>query len=723
MNKKLTILSLILCLGYLCFSQSQAATDNTSILVAQNLDPVPSLPETANVIVTRPTPIIPGATNVIVTRPASITPGTTNVIVTRPVPITPGTTNVIITRPAPPEPTRLWNLQNADVRAVIDAVAAETGKNFIVDPQVQGRITLVSSRPLTKEELYQVFLSALQVLGYSAVPSGDVIKIVPSTTARALSTRLVTSEQPGRGDESVARIINVHNISAAQLIPILRPLLPESNTIAAYPLTNSILVAGEASNVNRIAAIIARLDLQGTTQSRIIPLRYSDAEQMVRILTSLQTSNQAAGLSTTLSFAADKLSNSVVVRGTADDLLRASSLIARLDRRQSGGSNTQVVYLNYLKAKDFAPILTKIALGQATTADVTTSTTGAAGNGSADILVGGGSRISIQAEPNSNALIINAPPATILTLRNVIGQLDVRPKQVLVEAVIAQVDENVLRQLGILWGSIDAVDNSNTGTSGFATTAANAAGFQLGVGFIRSGDLRGIINALYSNNATDILSTPSIMVLDNQEAKIEVGKNVALENRVYGTTGTNVPNSDSLVPFTTLERKNVSLQLKVKPQISPNRTVNLAIEQINDTLPNPDNPGTTPVINTSDIKTSVLVRSGDILVLGGLISHESDDTVTKVPLLGDVPLLGHLFRYKQKRIEKKNLIVFLRPVIVGNPTQAEPLTAERYDYMRGLELKRQGGVNLIPPSTNQTPVLPPLTTTKQPAKVALPSPF
>lgn len=606
--------------------------------------------------------------------------------------------------------TELWNFQNADIRAVIAAVARETGKNFIVDPQVQGKITVVFKKPLTPSGIYQVFLSSLQVLGYTAVPSGNAVKIVPSSSARTLGTTIATLTNPGEGDEPVVRVINVKNVSAPQLVPILRPLLPETATISAYQPTNSLVLAGGAASVNRIVRIVYNLENRGNAVTQVVPLRFADANQLLNVLNSLQASDRAAGKITNLAFAADKQTNSVVVSGDIAKVGEAEDLIAQLDSNAAGAEgNTRVFYLNYLKSKDFAPILAKIATGESTSEG---------GGGAAAAAAGGANpslnkQISIQGEPDSNAVIITAPPAVMASLRNVIAQLDVRPEQVLVEAVIAQVNETQLRDLGVLWGSVAAVNTSPDAVSPTAvgSGAISSTSFQLGVGFIQSGNIQAIVNALGTNNSNDILSTPSVVVLDNQEAKIEVGKTISIENRIYGTTAPNTPDSNSLVPFTTLERKNVSLQLKVKPQISPNQTVNLTIEQINDTLANPNTPGTAPVVNTSDIKTSVMVKSGDILVLGGLISHELSDTVTKIPLLGDIPVVGRLFQFNEKRMEKKNLVIFLQPVIlIPHSAKEKEIVKTKYNHIRQQEFVHYNGNSLFQDPDHDAPVLPPYET-------------
>lgn len=629
---------------------------------------------------------------------------------------------------------RLWNLQDADIRAVVDAVSRETGRNFILDPRVQGKITIVSSRPIDSDEVYEVFLSALQVLGYSAVPSGDITKIVPSTSARSMSAPIATSHTPGFGDESVVRVVKLRNVSASQLVPILRPLLPESGALSAYTPTNSIVIAGEANNVNRLTEIAQNLDSQGDNQIKIVPLRHAAADRVLIALNQLLSAETSLGRITTVSLSADKQSNSILVSGSREDQVRYEQIINKLDASSDTASgSTRVFYLNYLKAKTFAPILAKIAHSQYLT-DTPTATklaanavaAGTAGGGDTDAgaaLEDGAinSQVSIQAEPSNNAVIISAPPNIMDSLARVIAELDVQPQQVLVEAIIAQVDESQMKKLGITWGSINNSDNNSSDSSTDTSTGGGILqpGFNLGVGFIQSGDLQVILTALSGTNTTDILSTPSVVVLDNQKATIEVGKTISVENRVYATSDTGASSAtQDLVPFTTLDRQNVALKLIVTPQISPNQTIRLNINQKNDTLQNPDNPGTTPIVNTSNIQTSVIVKSGDILVLGGLISHEFNHSATRVPILASIPGIGKLFQFNDKNLAKKNLLIFLRPIIINHGAVARDQTMARYNYIRQQELIKQEGGSIVPDFSN-TPVLPPL---RRPS-AGLPSPF
>lgn len=589
----------------------------------------------------------------------------------------------------------LWNLQNADINAVIAAIAKETGKNFLVDPKVQGNITIVSSKPMNGDEAYQVFLSALEVLGYAAVPSDNVIKIVPNVTAKSMNAPLATETQPGVGDELVVRVVFIHSVSASELVAVLRPLMPEWSTISAYSPTNSLILAGRASNIERISQIIQRIDQANNNSIEIIPLHQSSASKLVNVLTGLQNADRAVGKLSKISLAADDQSNSILMSGDVQDRLSMRAVIAELDtpRNSAAAMNTKVFRLNYLKAKDLAGILTKVVQGS-----FNEESNKQGGIVSTNLAAGSDKKISIQAEPESNAVVVSAPPHAIRTIAAVIKQLDIKPEEVLVEAIIARVDETVANQLGILWsyGTVIRPEDRK---------------FQGGVGIISSGEFHAVVNALSSGTAADILSTPSVVVMNNQEALIADGTEVSVEQSEQST----LPGVGA--PFATFSQRKVVLSLKVTPQISPGNVIRLKIDQTNDSLRNPDNPGIRPIINTSQIKTSVMVHSGDILVLGGLIKHNSVKSVQKTPILGDIPGIGQLFRKDDKNSEKNDLMVFIRPIVLKDQAQNRSITNKRYNMIRRDQLARARGENIL---RNTAPVLKPWYQTKQ---AELPHPF
>jgi len=613
---------------------------------------------------------------------------------------------------------QIWNLQNANIRAVIAEISKLTGKSFIVDPAVKGKISIISSKPMRPQEAYQVFLSMLQVLGFAAVPNGNVIKVVPTDNAKTYNSLIANRRRPGKGDQMVVRVISTHNIPAARLVPVLRPLMPQGSSATAYNPTNVLILAGRANNVQRLAKVVRQINAKNGSHIQVINLRHASASKVKTILSSLESAEHAAGKVVNVSIAADEQTNSIILSGNTQERLRLARLISELDSPSANGSgNTSVIHLNYLKAKKLAPILAKIA--HAAYASKTSKTLS-----NSDM----NRKVSIQAEPASNSIIISAPPAMLQNLKHVIHKVDIRPKQVLVEAIIAEVDEQEANKLGITWGSSpeNGINNGNGSSLSFNTGTAGLSGaFRAGIGILRttaldipgftSPGLQAVISALMSDSSADILSTPSIVVINNQKAVISVGKTISIENRTYALNNTQ---EDSFTPFTTLERQNIGLQLTVTPQISPNKQVRMTIEQINDSLENPELPSTRPIENTSKIQTSVMVKNGDILVLGGLISHQLENSRNSIPILGKIPLLGNLFKFRDKRVEKKELLIFLRPIILDDQRTSQQITAQNYNFIRQQQLMRYHGHNLINRKT-QTPLLPPMRS----PHVAIPSPF
>lgn len=586
--------------------------------------------------------------------------------------------------PAPPS-TRLWNLQDADILSVINEVSQETGKNFVVDPRVTGKISLVSSKPLRKGEVYNVFLSVLELLGYSAIPSGNIIKIVPNMESGEMATRVATRAAPGSGDEVVVRVMPLKNITATQLIPVLRPMMPQWSNISAYTPGNVLILLGRAENLKRIAQIIQDVDQASDNSIQMIQLHHASAVQVAQVLNNLQAASRAAGDTASVSIAVDDRSNSLLLSGPKALRLRMRLLISQLDEPASNGSgNTEVIYLRYLQAKDFAPLLGKIAQniqgkgGSDSGASVSTSTTSAGGK---TVSKEPENTTSIQAEPNSNAIIITAPPTLMKALKVVVNKLDIRPAQVLVEAIIAEIDEENITSLGIQWGAIQG-SGPAIPTSGLPTSfPALGAGV---IGIIPGSDITAILSVLQNQSGVNILSTPTVVVLDNQKATIEVGKNVPMQTGSYSPTGA-ADSQGTATPFTTIAVTPVTLKLDVTPQLNLGSSVRLKLALKNDTLQNPQNPGLTPIVNTSKINNSVIINSSDILVLGGLISNSNNENVNKVPILGNLPIIGTLFTQKTSSQSKKNLMVFIKPVIMHNAAEAMMISQDKYAEVRSTQ--------------------------------------
>lgn len=585
------------------------------------------------------------------------------------------------------------NLKDADIRTLIETVSEATGKNFVIDPRVKAKVTVVSSQPMDQGELYQVFLSILQVHGYSAVSVGEVIKIVPDVTAKQGPVSVTTPASPGTGDELVTRVLHVENVPAAQMVPILRPLVPQQGHLAAYAASNALVISDRAANIRRLERIIKRIDTPDSQQIEIIPLEHASASELVRIITTLtQKDGKGARGPGRPVLAADDRSNSILLGGDKNSRLRIRGLIAHLDTPLESGGNTQVVFLRYAQAEDLAPILQGVSRQQ----QQLKGKKGAPAKGGA---ASKRQEIDIQADPQNNALIITAPPDVFKNLSSVIRQLDIRRQQVLVEAIIAEVNTDLAKKLGVEFGAIPSKNGkgpvilSNIGASpslldlatDTSSIAGIGAGLFLGAANLTEGATRFavLLRALAGDAATNILSTPTLVTLDNEEAEITVGREVPFLTGSFTQTGTDTSN-----PFQTIERKDVGLTLILTPQINEGDTIKLDIEQETSDLS-----ATAISLAASDlitdkrnIKTSVLVDNDQILVLGGLIKDTFRDTVNKVPVLGDIPILGRLFRFDDTRKEKQNLMVFIHPVILSDKATSNSVTNRKYNYLRARQM-------------------------------------
>lgn len=616
------------------------------------------------------------------TSDTSTTTTTTTTETNNVIPVTPPTSVTQTKAPA----ARLWNLEGADILSVINEVSLETGKNFVVDPRVTGKISLISTKPMKPNEVYDVFLSVLSLLGYSAIPSGDVVKIVPNMESSEYATRIASKKAPGQGDEVVVRIIALENTSANQLIPVIRPMLPQWSNVTAYTPGNILILVGRASNLERIANVINGIDKSADNNIEIVPLHRAAAAQMANVLNNLQNSARSNGDANPISIAPDERSNSVLLSGNKAARAHMRTLIDQLDTPSAGAQgNTEVIYLRYLQAKTFAPILGKIAqnmMGKDSGNGSPASSSGASsysGASSGSISTAKArepeNTTSIQGEPSTNALIITAPPTLMRALNTVVAKLDIRPAQVLVEGIIVEIDQDDLKNLGIQWGALTD-SNSPVPGPGFEQFGEGI------VGIIPRQQIQAILSMLQQTNNINILSTPSVVVLDNHKALLDVGQAVPVQTGSYATTG----NATTAQPFNTTDYKKVALSLEVIPQLNLGNSVRMTVRIKNDTLQNPSNPGPTPLINTSQIANSVIVNSSDVLVIGGLIRNSVTDSTDKVPFLGDIPGVGLLFQHKTRQLQKRNLVVFLKPVIMHNQEDADALTFTKYNATRNSQI-------------------------------------
>jgi general secretion pathway protein D len=598
------------------------------------------------------------------------------------------------------------NLKDADIQALIATVSEITGKNFIVGPNVQGKITVVSARPMKPDEIYDVFLSVLRVHGFAAVPAGSMIKIVPETTAQQDGSTGVNGLGARAADELVTEIVPVKHVSAAELVPILRPLMPQGGQLIAHASSNSLVVSDRAGNVQRLADIIQRIDTVSDAEVEMIPLRHANASEMARTLTMLGDDKTAQANGENARVFADTRTNSILLAGAKNGRLKMRALIAHLDTPVDSGGDTQVIYLHYASAKDLVPILQGVAATLSGVAPPTAAKTGETAGGSSV-------PATIQAHAETNALIISAPPAIFRSLSAVVRQLDIRRNQVLIEAVIAEVADQTASELGVQWQMPFGKDGQHViGGTNFTGTSPgnniiNAAqnplgvgnGFNLGYidGTVTVGrntifQLGALVTALRGDGKSNILSTPSVLTLDNQEAEIKVAQEVPFLTGQYSTnatstTATGTANSGITNPFQTIERKDVGLVLKVKPQINEGESVRLDIHQEVSSIAPTVSGAVDLVTNKRELTTSVLVKDDSLLVLGGLIDNQAKDNVQKVPALGDIPLIGNLFRYRTNDRSKKDLMVFLHPKILRDAATEAAVSSEKYNYMRTEQLQ------------------------------------
>ena len=611
------------------------------------------------------------------------------------------------------------NLKDADIRALISTVSKFTGKNFIIDPRVKAKVTVVSANTLTPEAVYEVFLSVLQVHGYAAVPTGSVIKIVPEVNAKQGPLPLSGSKDTFADDELITKIIRLDHVPASQLVPILRPLVPQQGHLAAYNPTNTLIITDHAGNIQRLLKIIAGVDRPDSDELEIIPLKHASASELVRILNSLNAGAAAKDATNKIKLAADDRTNSILVTGDRSSRLKIRATITYLDTPlEDGGGNTHVIYLKYAKAENLVTILTglKEQSNKAVASKVK----------AAPVKATSGSVISqnaiIQGDEATNALIITADTNTVKNLKAVIRQLDIRRAQVLVEAIIAEITTNNNKEIGVGFavdgttrdsGALPAGISNFAGVGDLLTSVVSGtaptslpAGLSFGLGGDNGSGIRygALLRALQTDQNTNILSTPNIVTLDNEEAELIVGQNLPFVTGSFTGTGSTNPNN----PFQTIERQDVGLTLKVTPQINEGDTVQMVIEQeVSSVIPGTIEQGI--ATRKRSIKTSVLVDDGGILILGGLIADEVSDTESKVPLLGDIPIIGFLFRTQNTTKSKANLMVFLRPTILRDHRDAAFVTNEKYSRLRGVESgaynKEDGSFGLLP---DAAPKLPPI---------------
>jgi len=638
------------------------------------------------------------------------------------------------------------NFVNADIEGVVKVVSEITGKNFVLDPRVKGTINIVSSKPMARAAVYEVFLSALRLQGFAALDDRGIVKIVPEADAKLHRSPTIGPDEPGRGggERIETRVFTLKYESAVQMLPVLRPLIAPNNTITAYQNSNTLVVTDYANNLQRLAEIIDAIDQPGGSDPIVIVLKHASAVDVALTVNRLFAEAQGQGGEPTQRFSvvADPRSNSLLARsGDPSRLTRLRKFVAMLDTPTTAMGNIHVIYLKNAEAVKVAETLRAIYQGGdgSTTATAaprsamaTPAALGVSTPATAQSLGAPGSFSQsqsapaapgfIQADAATNSIIITAPDVIYHTLRAAVDKLDVRRAQVYVEALIAEVSANKASEFGIQWQALNGLDSNSVqpfGGTNFGGVGQNivgiaqnpaSAGQGLNVGIVNGTvsvpgvgqilNLSFLVRALETDASTNILATPTLLTLDNEEAAIVIGQNVPFITGQYALSGA----STTPTPFQTIERRDVGLTLRVKPQISEGGTVRLQIYQEVSTVEQNTPAGV--VTNKRAVESTVLVDDGQIVVIAGLIQDTLVDGVQKVPVLGDIPLLGALFRYKTRTHVKNNLMVFLRPTLVRDAGQAASYSGERYDYIRGEQLKATPGRDAVLPAV-QAPLLPP----------------
>ena len=640
------------------------------------------------------------------------------------------------------------NLRDADLTAFINEVADITGKNFAVDPRVRGNVTVISNKALNKDEVYDLFLGVLNVNGVVALPSGNTVKLVPDSNAKNSGIPYDARNRAG-GDQIVTRVIWLQNTNPNDLIPALRPLMPQFAHLAAVAGTNALIVSDRATNIYQLENIIRNLDGTGQNDIEAISLQSSQAEEVIGLLETMSATGASKDfIGSRVRIIADNRTNRILIKGDPDSRKRLRHTIEMLDVPSAdrlGG--LKVFRLKYASAKNLAEILQGLVTGQSVSSsstsnnsnksssinNLTSNSQGQTGNSSsgvnpsislnsgfnnsqnnAGITSFNGNGVSIIADGTQNALVVKADPQLMREIEAAIQQLDIRRQQVLIEAAIIEVSGNDADQLGIQWAlgdlssGVGLMSFSNVGASlasiaaGYASAGASGAaaaiagdaskgnGATFGVGnFENSRKAYGaLIQALKTNTKSNFLSTPSIVTMDNEEAYIVVGQNVPF---VTGSVSTGT--SGTVNPYTTVERKDVGVTLKVVPHIGENGTVRLEVEQEVSDVQNNKGQATDLVTNKRAIKTAVLAEHGQTVVLGGLIADNTALSRQGVPGLSDIPYLGRLFRADSRSNEKRNLLVFIHPTIVGDADDVRRLSQQRYNQLYSLQLAMDNNGN------------------------------
>jgi general secretion pathway protein D len=596
--------------------------------------------------------------------------------------------------------TETWrlNLKDADIRAFVTQVADITGYSFVVDPRVKGKVTVLSSAPMNKDEIYDLFLAVLQVHGFTAIPGEEVIKVVQQVDAKQSAESLERfTEVPS--EQLITRVIQIDNANALELVPILRPLVAKYGHLAGVAAANALIVSDHSSNIQRIEQIVRELDSPSKYEVEVIQLEEAWVGDMVELLQELAPAELGQGggdnAARKYSVTADERSNRLILRGDETFRDKMRELIRKLDQPSATGGTTKVIRLSHADAENLTEIL-KGVMGE-----VAKESSGGAGGAGGSAGSGRNTNFSVFADEGLNALVVRGEPSMMQEAEMIVKALDVRRAQVMIEAAIVEISDelgqdlgvqlalgdesgestpiagtnfnNVGRSLGDVLGAIlsDSVIAPATGGITIGAGQRNENGVSWGV----------LLQALSTSAAANLLSTPSIITLDNQESEIIVGQNVPFRTGQSTVTGDGTTN-----PFTTIERRDIGLTLKVTPTISADGLVRLVVEQTTENIGDSVESASDIITNKREIKTTVLADDGETIVLGGLTTDDLQVNKSKVPLLGDIPVLGRLFSSESERRVKRNLLVFLRPTIMLGKADAVAATDEKFQSLWEINL-------------------------------------